>query len=87
MTEPPNPLPAACPIPLAALGCWRVMTELAIDNRADAIDYLRHADPPPRLSAQTVAGLLAAFPLLPSAPMRIASATSQASSTDRRTQR
>jgi hypothetical protein len=88
MAEPLNLVTAACPILPAALGCWRAMTKLAIDNRADAIDYLRRVDPPPRLSAQTVAGLLAAFPPLPATrPIGPVSATSYAPSIDRRTRR
>lgn len=54
-------------MPVGAARCWRVMTGLAIDNRADAIDYLylHHADPAVRLSPAELAALLAAFPLLP----------------------
>lgn len=58
------------PVPPGALRCWQVMTGLAIDNRADAIDYLHHADPAVRLSADALATLLAAFPLLPATPRR-----------------
>jgi hypothetical protein len=53
------------PMPPGALRCWQVMTRLAIDNRADAIDYLSGADPAVRLSAAALAALLDAFPPLP----------------------
>jgi hypothetical protein len=47
---PDADLATAASIPHGAASCWQTMTRLAIDNRADAIDYLVHADPPPRLS-------------------------------------
>lgn len=62
--------PAGPPMPPGAARCWQVMTGLAIDNRADAIDYLYHADPAVRLSTEALAALLAAFPLLPTTPGR-----------------
>lgn len=58
------------PVPPGALRCWQVMTGLAIDNRADAIDYLYHAGPAVRLSAQSLAALLEAFPPLPTHHIR-----------------
>lgn len=57
-------------MPPGAVRCWQVMTGLAIDNRADAIDYLSHAAPAVRLSTEALAALLEAFPLLPHTPRR-----------------
>ncbi|MGH3679399.1 MAG: hypothetical protein ACRDT2_03830 [Natronosporangium sp.] len=56
------------PMPPGVVSCWQIMTGLAIDNRADAIDYLFHSGPRPRLSTGELAALLDAFPLLPTTP-------------------
>lgn len=58
-------LAAGTSMPRDAASCWQTMTRLAIDNRADAIDYLVRADPAPRLSTDELAALLDAFPALP----------------------
>jgi hypothetical protein len=57
-------------LPPAAIRCWQDMTDLEIDNRADAIDYLHHVDPVVLLSTEALAALLDAFPPLPTTHRR-----------------
>lgn len=46
----------------SVVSCWQIMTGLAIDNRADAVDYLFRSGPRPSLSTGELVALLEAFP-------------------------